>query len=214
MRKMKFSIILLSISLLMLTVSGAPESGVLGYWRDINPSAYISPPANPPLNSVFMLSSTEGWAVGDARPSTEANMSITTDVQTDTKIIDQVTVTRTISTVSSSVVGTLAPAKILHYDSATWNLVPAPQFLSPLKPTSYNLTSVTLGPPTSPISRNDGWAVGCTFDPVSVAIHWDGVTWSTQRAGLIGADAGCLNSAFMVSSTDVWAVGSKADGSA
>ena len=41
----------------------------------------------------------------------------------------------------------------------------------------------------------------------ALAIHWDGITWRSQLAGFTGANAGPLWSDFMVSSTDVWAVG-------
>jgi photosystem II stability/assembly factor-like uncharacterized protein len=190
--KTKLSIILITVSLIVLMVAAIPANAQTGLWRDINPDAYLSPPANPQLNSLYMLSANEGWAVGDSLPS--------------------------INTV------TALPA-IFHYDGTTWNLVPAPKFQSfcgPLvcKQHAYNLTSVTFGPPNNPISRNDGWAVGFndTFPsptpPIlfananaSVAIHWDGVSWRLETAGLSGNNAGQLWSAFMVSSTDVWAVG-------
>jgi len=190
MRKLKFSIVILVISLLAVGVSAGPGSAVMGIWRDTNPTAYINPPANPKLNSLFMLSPTEGWAVGDSRPTTNTTTAL--------------------------------PA-IFHYDGSTWNLVPVPRFPDfPFTPSAYNLTSVTFGPPTSPISRNDGWAVGfnATFPaspanqpPNATALHWDGVAWRVQTAGLSGANAGPLWSAFMLSSTDVWAVGQTRTGS-
>lgn len=178
----------------------------MGVWRDINPDAYISPAANPQLNSVYMLSSTEGWAVGDSRPTTSTTLGL--------------------------------PA-IFHYDGSTWNFVPAPKFPGfPSTQAAYNLTSVTFGPPNNPISRDDGWAVGfngtlgavgvgppltqpCSVSATpgenycqSVALHWDGSTWRAETAGLSGADAGPLWSAFMVGSTDVWAVGQNEAGTA
>lgn len=183
MRKVSL-VILGSIALVLLIgVVALPDLGVAGSWRDTNPDAYISPPANPQLNSVYMLSSTEGWAVGDSRPSSSTSP---------------------------------LPA-IFHYDGFTWNFVPAPKYPG-FQP--YNLTSVTFGPPNNPISRNDGWAVGyhnaTTLGDaganLSVALHWDGVTWRVEVAGLSGASAGPLWSAFMVSSTDVWAVGQDVPG--
>ena len=172
-------------------LSTGPVAAQIGVWRDINPDAYLSPPSNPQLNSLYMLSATEGWTVGDSLPSTST--------------------------------GTALPA-IFHYDGTTWNPVAAPKFQSfcgPLvcKQHAYNLTSVTFGSPNTPISRNDGWAVGfndtfptpsgTTFPNAnaSVAIHWDGVSWRLETAGLNGNNAGQLWSAFMVGSTDVWAVG-------
>lgn len=172
------------LSVLLLSVSVSADSAVLGIWRDITPNAYISPPANPKLNSLYMLSGSEGWAVGDSHPTTNTTIGL--------------------------------PA-IFHYDGATWNLVPAPKFPDfPSRPSAYNLTSVSFGPPKAPISRNDGWAVGfnatfpatvVTQPPNATALHWDGITWRVQIAGLTGAFAGPLWSVFMVSPTDVWAVG-------
>ncbi len=133
-----------------------------------------------PLNSVYMLSSSEGWAVGDPL--------------------------------------------ILHYDGSAWNTVPAPKFPDfPLQPSAYNLTSVSFGPPDNPISRSDGWAVGYNgtvggpacggvSGTCSVAVHWDGIGWRVQTAGLSSVNAGPLWSVSMVSSTDVWAVGQNSAG--
>ena len=53
-----------------------PANAQMGVWRDINPDAYISPPANPQLNSIYMFSSAEGWAVGDSRPTTNATTGL------------------------------------------------------------------------------------------------------------------------------------------
>jgi len=172
--------------LVALVASAAPANAQMGVWRDINPDAYISPPANPQLNSVFMFSPAEGWAVGDSRPTTSTTAGL--------------------------------PA-IFHYDGSTWNLVPAPQIPNfPSTSSAYNLTSVSFGTPGNFISKNDGWAVGfnntiptgaCsgTSCPMSLAIHWDGVTWRSQMSGFTGPDAGPFWSDFMVSSTDTWAVG-------
>ena len=182
MRNARLWTILVAISLVALVVTAAPASAQMGVWRDINPDAYISPPANPQLNSVFMFSPAEGWAVGDSRPTTNTTTGL--------------------------------PA-IFHYDGSTWNLVPAPKIPDfPFGPSAYNLTSVSFGTPGNFISKDDGWAVGFNgligdrvFVPSSVAIHWDGITWRSQLSGLTGTEAGPLWSDFMVSSTDVWAVG-------
>ena len=202
MRKSRFWTIVIAVTLVALTVSAVPASAQMGVWRDINPDAYISPPANPQLNSIYMFSAAEGWAVGDSRPTTNTTTGL--------------------------------PA-IFHYDGSTWNLVPAPKNPDfPNNQSAYNLTSVTFGPPGNPISHNDGWAVGnesytepssricpsCipSASNASVALHWDGISWRTQLAGFTDstgaelADAGPLWSAFMVSSTDVWAVGQTVDG--
>jgi len=200
MRNARLWTIIVVISLVGLVASAAPATAQMGVWRDINPDAYISPAANPQLNSIYMFSPSEGWAVGDSRPTT----NITTGL----------------------------PA-IFHYDGSTWNQVPAPKFPDfPHSPSADNLTSITFGTPGSPISTDDGWTVGfnstiCTSgtfpancglpagqsnavpteQPNATALHWDGTTWRVQISGLSGPNAGPLWSAFMVSSTDVWAVG-------
>jgi hypothetical protein len=173
------------LSLLVVSVSAQPPTGVLGVWRDVNPTAYLNPPADPPLNSVYMLSATEGWAVGD--------FEFTIDT-------------------------THAFPAMLHYDGATWTLVPVPKNpTDPDIPAGYTLNSVSFGPPGQPISRLDGWAVGSGFggqddSSMAVALHWDGTTWKDRVSGLTGPDAGPLQSVFMVSPTDVWAVGSNEAG--
>ncbi len=187
MRKTKFLVLIVLTFLLVLGVAAVPDGSVTGQWRDVNPDAYISPPANPQLNSVYMLSATEGWAVGDSRPTTNTTTGL--------------------------------PA-IFHYDGSTWGLVPAPKFPDfPFKQSAYNLTSVSFGPPLAPISRNDGWAVGfnstlspTATSPNATALHWDGITWRVQIAGLLGSDAGPLWSVSMVSPTDAWAVGQSRSG--
>ena len=143
-------------------------------------ATFISTPSSAPLNSVYMLSSSEGWAVGDPL--------------------------------------------ILHYDGSAWNTVPAPNFPDfPSQPSAYNLTSVSFGPLNNPISKSDGWAVGyngTVSGPAcggvaatcSVAVHWDGIGWRAQTAGLSTVNAGPLWSVSMVSPTDVWAVGQNSAG--
>ena len=201
MRKTRLWTLIIGISLIALAASAVPATAQMGVWRDINPDAYISPPANPQLNSVFMFSPNEGWAVGDSLPTTNTTTAL--------------------------------PA-IFHYDGSTWNLVPPPKIPDfPSTQSAYNLTSVTFGTPGNPISVNDGWAVGYNVTPSTFAstpsgigtvpcgttgtpttpatcaeaLHWDGVTWRAETAGLTGTDSAQLWSAFMVSSTDVWAVG-------
>ena len=199
MGKARFwTIIALSLVALIVVAVPASADGQMGVWRDINPDAYISPPANPQLNSIYMLSPIEGWAVGDSRPTQNS--------------------TATSPACPPTCPSTNALPAIFHYDGSTWNLVPAPQFPNfPSTPSAYNLTSISFGPPNNPLSKNDGWAVGfnstigCvgtpSCPPTALALHWDGVTWRSQVAGLSGSNAGPVWSTFMVSSTDVWAVG-------
>ncbi len=187
MRKKVVSIILIASFLsLILSASAVPASSVLGAWRDINPTAYINPPANPPLNSVYMLSANEGWSVGDSIATTDTTHGFPGILHYDGSTWNLVPAPKN---------PTEAPTPI---------------------PSAYTLTSVSFGPPNNPISRNDGWTVGYGFSATAscgttnncvVALHWDGITWKTQLSGLSGSDAGQLHSVFMVSSTDAWAVG-------
>lgn len=187
----KFGTAALLLSILIVAFAFTPVNATI-VWRDVSPNAYLNPPANPPLDSVYMFpvvpgQPEEGWAVGYSNPDTNSTTSL--------------------------------PA-IFHFDGTTWNLVPAPKFPDfPFTQSAYNLTSINFGPPGAPISRNDGWAVGfnstlsATAKPWNAtALHWDGITWRVQVTGLTGPDAGRLNSVFMVSPTDVWAVGQNATG--
>ncbi len=196
MRGVRLAAAIVVVMVLASSVSAqATQTGVLGAWRDINPTAYLTPPANPSLDSVYMLSATDGWAVGEFAPTSDPTG------------------------------GNQAPPVILHYDGTTWNLVPAPKnpTEAPAIPGGYALTSVSFGPPYNPISANDGWAVGFGFEGVAgpcgtplscaVALHWNGISWEAQLSGLTAPSAGGLTSVFMVSPTDVWAVGSDAAGS-
>ena len=131
MRKTKFWMALIAISLVALTVTAVPASQQMGFWRDINPDAYISPPANPQLNSVYMLSSHEGWAVGDSQPTTIMLRALPAIFHYDGSTWN------------------LVPApQVLNPPIGG-------------SPGAYNLTSVTFGPPNNPITNGtDGWAVG------------------------------------------------------
>ncbi len=179
------------ITLVVLSFTAVFPVHALAVWKDVSPNAYLNPYENPPLDSVYMFpagSSVEGWAVGDFVATT----NLTTGLPS-----------------------------IFHYDGSIWSLVPAPKFPDyPSTQCGYDLTSVHFGLPLHYISKNDGWAVGfssgaAAYNGVAcgvtagtaVAIHWDGDTWRVQVAGLSGPDAGALNSVFMVSPTDVWAVG-------
>ena len=240
-KHLKYSIILIGLAILAVSSFARADSGVLGVWRDLNPSAYISPPANPPLTSVFMLNATEGWAVGDERFTTSPTAPINT-VFTTGSVTSTSTILTTIGGSTSTVSGNFAFPAVLHYDGSTWNLVPVPK--NPTEendiPSGYALTSINFGAPgpigpITPIDRDDGWAVGCGFDTTppgpaplppptcappttgtglitAMALHWDGVTWREQLSGLTGANAGPLESVFKVSPTDVWAVGADTTG--
>lgn len=193
MRKWTLPIAVLMVTLLAVSSSAISPAAATAVWKDINPTAYLNPAENPDLAAVVMFpgSPPEGWAVGTAQPPTNATTSL---------------------------------PGIFHYDGEFWNLVPAPRFPDfPSTQCPYNLRGLSFGPPNNPINKDDGWAVGeaVRFPSIggippsanqncirnAVAIHWDGVSWKVQMSGLSGLNAGNLTSVFMVSSTDVWAVG-------
>ena len=183
----------LLLSILIVSVTGVSQVRATAVWKDITPNAYLNPPENPNITSMVMFPGfpgvpEEGWAVGTSQPLTNATTSL--------------------------------PA-IFHYDGSFWNVVPAPRFPDfPATQCPYNLKGLSFGTPGQLISKNDGWAVGgsilshaqnCINN--ATTIHWDGVAWRVQISGLSGPNAGPLNSVFMVSSTDVWAVGEDEAGS-
>ncbi len=87
------------LSALLVLATARVNAIEVGYvWNDISPNAYLIPPENPPLDSVYMFppgSPVEGWAVGDAAPTTNVTTSL---------------------------------PSIFHFDGQTWNLVQAPRF--------------------------------------------------------------------------------------
>ena len=196
MTKTRLCAMIIGITLIALAVSAVPATAQMGVWRDINPDAYISPPANPQLNSVYMFSSAAGWAVGDSRPTTNTTTAL--------------------------------PA-IYHYDGSTWNLVPAPKIADfPIYPGTVQLDINLLWASRESSSALRHRWMGCRVQqlhshvyggppPSVLAIHWDGITWRSQLAGFRAnakPNAGPLWSDFMVSSTDVWAVGQDQAGNA
>jgi hypothetical protein len=89
-----------------------------------------------------------------------------------------------------------------HWDGATWTAVPSPNAT-----TGYNeLYGVAA------IATDDAWAVGYHNianygSEKSMALHWDGASWSIVRSANIGPNANILRGVAAVSSNDVWAVG-------
>ncbi|MFL5732430.1 MAG: S-layer homology domain-containing protein [Chloroflexia bacterium] len=88
-----------------------------------------------------------------------------------------------------------------HWDGSAWSIVPSP---GPVDNSYDTLFAVTA------ISANDVWAVGSRFQSAayhSLALHWDGSTWTTVPVPDVSAGPNQLTGITAVSSTDVWAVG-------
>src|SRR5207244_691981 len=93
----------------------------------------------------------------------------------------------------------------MHWDGTQWSIVPSPNANSR---TNY-LNRV------SAVASNDVWAVGYYIAVVggggydrTLAEHWDGNQWSIVPSPNVSTDNNVLNSVSVLSSNDVWAVGS------
>jgi photosystem II stability/assembly factor-like uncharacterized protein len=198
-----------------------------GSWNTIT-----APPGNYVLKSIFMVSSTEGWAVGEQVASPYP-----------TGIILHYTVTGGVGTwaifpapSSPAAVHGLNSifmlnqnegwavgdnATILHYTVTggigTWNLVAISG--SPTLSPDANLTSLFMFPSSVGSSSTSGWAVGGiqaggSFSAGPVIIYWDGTKWEPVSVPTIpggitstGHTSATLKSVYFPTPTDGWAVG-------
>ena len=197
-----------------------------GSWNTLTP-----PPGSYFLNSVFMVSSTEGWAVGEqsALPHPTGiilHYTVTGGVGTWAIFPAPSSPTPTPPLKSIFMLGANEGwavgdnATILHYTVTggigTWN--PVVVSGSPGLTANANLTSVFMLSPTS------GWAVGgIQVCPISclgylndapVIIYWDGTKWEPIATppipgGILssGHTSGLLKSVFFTGPNDGWAVG-------
>jgi len=90
---------------------------------------------------------------------------------------------------------------ILHWNGASWSVVPSPDLAG-----ENSLTGI------SAVSANDIWAVGGAWDGITsrqIFLHWNGSSW-TQVNGPGGtlACAGCAQDVVALGPDDVWAAGS------
>jgi len=209
-------------------------TGGVGTWA-IFP-APVTPTPIRSLNSVFMLSATEGWAVGDN--ATILHYTVTAGVGTWSLVT--VSGTPTLSTAANltsvfmlsptsgwAVGGIQLPSPapgsfsagpvIIYWDGTKWEPVATPTIpggISPTGVTSATLKSVYCS------SANDCWTVGFPGKLVATLFHWDGVAWNhvTTSPALLGqnlatASGGIvfppvLNSVYMTSASNGWIVGS------
>lgn len=144
---------------------------------------------NSTLEDVFMLSDTDGWAIGASGVILHWNGSQWQYVPTP-----QATNMNSVQMSSSDngwAVG--YSGTILHWDGISWSPI-----TSPITQSLYSL---------SVLSATDAWTVGGDFTE-GVILHWDGNVWaevSTPSTGLLyGVD--------MISPTDGWAVGISSSG--
>jgi hypothetical protein len=160
------------------------------------------------LFGVDAVSATEAWAVGTggSAPATMLKWdgSIWASVPSGTLVGADLTSIDMLSSSDGWAVGCAAApctntnAIIVRWNGLAWSPVTLPA-------NTGGLFGIFMLSPT------DGWAVGATAsDGQATIIHWDGVQWHRVPAPLTGPFAtfgGGLNSLYMLSPTDGWAVG-------
>ncbi len=162
--------------------------------RDVRPTTT--------LRAVALVSSTEGWAVGDQGtllhwdgqtwtgtsrlplPSTPTSTPTPTPTPTLAPDVMRLNALAFLSPSEGWAVGDAGA--ILHWDGAAWSPV--------LSPTDLNLAGVAFASPT------DGWAVG----KAGTILHWDGRVWTVAASPAAGVN---LHAVTLRTATDGWAVG-------
>jgi hypothetical protein len=145
----------------------------------------------PPLNAVFMLSSSDGWAVGERGTLYRYNGTAWTTTNSHWTSngfygLDFLTPN------DGWTVGVLnnnpAAHGLQHWNGTDWQVYVPPSF----SPTMFDVAMV---------ASNDVWAAGS-----QAFFHWDGSTWTN-----FPSTGNFLSAISMVSATDGWAVGSSGD---
>ncbi len=152
-------------------------------------SAGWSKAASPTTNTllhVWMVSSTDGWAVGYLGTILRWDGTTWNSVTSPTSK----TLVSVFGVSAGDVWAVGEEGTIIHWNGADWNNITCP--------TSGDLWSV-FG-----VSAGDVWAVG----EEGTIIHWNGADWNNVTS----PTSGILASVFGVSAGDVWAVGGTIDG--
>jgi len=150
-----------------------------------------STPVGKALRSVWMVSTTDGWSVGDTGTIVRWNGATWAAETSPTG--DQLNAVQALSSTNVWAVGN--DGTIIHRDAIGWSLVPSPVTV----PAGQHLNSLYM------LSANEGWAVGVVAGGSPVILFWDGSTWT--RVLPVPAVSNDLQSIWMVASTDGWAVG-------
>ena len=138
-------------------------------------------PCHNSLNSVYMNSITDGWAVGEKGTIMRWNGAKWSMVNSPTKV--NLNAVQMITTTEGWTVG--EDGTILNWNGTTWSQVSSP--------TSYDLVSISI------ISSTNVWIAGWGI------FHWDGISWNlvstpNNRNKAIAMTPG-------TNGTDGWAVG-------
>jgi len=147
-------------------------------------------PALTTVRGIWMLSTTDGWAVGTgghiARWNGAAWASETSPTPNDLYHVQALSAT--------DVWAVGASGTILHRDGTGWSAVPSG--------VAVPLNGVYM------VSAIEGWAVGAISGTEPVILYWNGLTWTQVFAQPMTGILNPINAVWMVSSTDGWAVGS------
>jgi hypothetical protein len=182
------------------------------HWDGSSWAVVESPSPDPTLNrldGVTALSASDVWAVGHGGAT--GSMAIRLQGASWHRAVSAnegtgANVLNAISAHTASDIWAVGHAQTqsltLHYDGSAWTVVPSPNLEYGVRLEDV----VTLGP-------DDAWAVGwsgspSSLDDTSVAMHWDGQSWTvvpTPQPG--GTSVDRLLAVDALGSNDVWATG-------
>ena len=164
-----FPIRFVALLVLVTLVAGIPAANAQGSWST------ATSPTGEILLSVFMVSASDGWAVGDdgvILHYSGGSWSIVTSPTTrDLASVFMV------SASDGWAVGFGGPGMILHYSGGSWSVVTSP--------TTDNLRSVFM------VSASDGWAVG--FGGPGTILHYTGPAPPPPVAPPVGGSMAPVN---------------------
>jgi photosystem II stability/assembly factor-like uncharacterized protein len=195
-------------------------TGGVGAWATF--PAPSTPSPIPSLNSVFMLSPTDGWAVGDDATILHYTVSggigtwnlITVSGTPGLSPAANLTNVFMLSPTSGWAVGGIqasgsyaAGPVIIYWDGTKWSPVPTPAIPAGLSPTGHTAATLKSVYCTGP---NDCWAAGQPGKLFATLLHWDGVAWNhvITSPALMGEEPPILSSVYMISPSSGWVVGS------
>jgi len=166
------------------------------------------------LNGVAVVAANDVWAVGQAAiGSTYSTLiehwnGVSWSIVTSPNVSGRSNVLEAVNVIASNDIWAVGYstdnsfnnfALTMHWDGATWSIVPSP------------IRNDDILFAVDAVASNDVWAVGRSFQEAqTLTIHWNGTSWSiVPSPNDIGDDI--LFGVAAIASNDVWAVG--ADGS-
>ena len=151
------------------------------------------------VKGIWMLSTTDGWAVGTggqiARWNGAAWASETSPTTNDLLHVQALSATD-VWAVGKKGVAPGSTGTILHRDATGWSIVPSG--------VQADLNGIYM------LSSTEGWAVGAipVGETEPAILYWNGMTWTRVFAQPMTGMVGAIRAVWMASSTDGWAVGS------